>query len=128
MRWRVTPPSHILKGGQQPMTQYILRRILASIPVLFGILVVTFVIARVIPGDPCRASLGEKATAAICERFIHEKGLDKPIYQQLIIYMGDVISGDFGNSIRLSLPVTRLLAERLPTTVELSFAALLISI
>ncbi len=109
------------------MAQYILRRVLASIPVLFGILVVTFIIARVIPGDPCRAILGEKATAAVCERFIHEKGLDKPIYQQLFIYMGEVASGDFGDSIRLSLPVTRLLAERLPTTIELSFAALLIS-
>lgn len=110
------------------MTQYLVRRILASIPVLFGILIVTFIIARVIPGDPCRSILGEKATAAVCERFIHEKGLDKPIYVQLGIYIGEVLSGDFGNSIRLSLPVTRLLVERLPTTVELSFSALLISI
>lgn len=110
------------------MTQYLLRRILASIPVLFGILIVTFIIARVIPGDPCRSILGEKATVAVCERFIHDKGLDKPIYVQLFIYMGEVFRGDFGNSIRLSLPVTRLLVERLPTTVELSFSALLISI
>lgn len=109
------------------MTQYILRRILASIPVLFGILVVTFIIARVIPGDPCKAALGEKATAAVCDRFIREKGLDRPIQEQLFIYVGEVLQGDFGNSIRLSLPVTRLLAERLPTTVELSVAALLIS-
>ncbi len=110
------------------MTQYFLRRVFASIPVLLGILIVTFIIARVIPGDPCRSILGEKATAAVCERFIHEKGLDRPIYEQLFIYMGEVFRGEFGNSIRLSLPVTRLLAERLPTTVELSFAALLISI
>ena len=109
------------------MTQYLLRRILASIPVLLGILIVTFIIARVIPGDPCRAALGEKATAAVCDRFIHEKGLDRPIHEQLIIYIGEVLHGDFGDSIRLSLPVTRLLAERLPTTIELSFAALLIS-
>ena len=110
------------------MTQYFLRRVFASIPVLLGILIVTFIIARVIPGDPCRSILGEKATAAVCERFIHEKGLDRPIYEQLFIYMGEVFRGEFGNSIRLSLPVTRLLAERLPTTLELSFAALLISI
>jgi peptide/nickel transport system permease protein len=109
------------------MTQYLLRRVLASIPVLFGILVVTFIIARVIPGDPCRAALGEKATAEVCDRFIREKGLDKPIHEQLFIYIGDVLQGDFGDSIRLSLPVTRLLAERLPTTIELSFAALIIS-
>src|SRR5688572_17191518 len=122
-----TPAISCSQRRSVKMTQYILRRILASIPVLFGILVVTFIIARVIPGDPCRAILGEKATAAVCERFIHEKGLDKPIYQQLFIYMGDVATGDFGDSIRLSLPVTRLLAERLPTTIELSVAALLIS-
>ncbi len=110
------------------MLQYLLRRVLASIPVLLGILIVTFIIARVIPGDPCRAALGEKATAAVCDRFIHEKGLDKPIYDQLFIYIGEVFRGDFGNSIRLSLPVTRLLVERLPTTIELSVFALLFSV
>lgn len=109
------------------MAQYLLRRILSSIPVLFGILLVTFIIGRVIPGDPCRSILGEKATAAVCERFIREKGLDKPIAQQFVIYMGEVLHGDFGNSIRYSLPVTRLLVERLPTTLELSFAALSLS-
>jgi peptide/nickel transport system permease protein len=110
------------------MIQYILRRIFSAIPVLFGILLVTFVLARVIPGDPCRAILGEKATDAVCDRFIREKGLDKPIPEQFVIYMNEIFHGDFGQSIRLGLPITRLLAERLPTTVELSFAALLISI
>ncbi|MBV6394445.1 MAG: Dipeptide transport system permease protein DppB [Anaerolineales bacterium] len=109
------------------MIQYILRRILTSIPVLFGILLVTFALARLIPGDPCRAILGEKATDAVCDRFIREKGLDKPIMTQFGIYIGEIARGDFGNSIRYSLPVTRLLEERLPTTVELSFAALLIA-
>lgn len=110
------------------MTQYLLRRILSSIPVLFGILIVTFIIARVIPGDPCRAILGEKATPEVCERFNHEHGLDKPIHEQLFVYMGEVLRGDFGESIRFSLPVTRLLIERLPTTVELSLSALMISL
>lgn len=109
------------------MLQYLIRRLIASIPVLLGILIVTFIIARVIPGDPCKAILGEKATPAACERFIREKGLDKPIYEQLFIYMGEMLRGDFGNSIRFNLPVTRLLIERLPTTVELSLAALLVA-
>ncbi|MCB9147090.1 MAG: ABC transporter permease [Anaerolineales bacterium] len=109
------------------MFQYLVRRLLASIPVLFGILVVTFIIARVIPGDPCKAILGEKATPEVCERFIHEKGLDRPIPEQLMVYMGEVLRGDFGNSIRMNVPVTRLLIERLPTTVELSLAALFVS-
>lgn len=109
------------------MLQYILRRLLSSIPVLLGILLVTFALARMIPGDPCRAMLGEKATAATCERFMREKGLDKPIHEQFFIYMKDVARGDFGNSIRFSQPVTRILGERLPTTVELSFSALFLS-
>jgi len=110
------------------MLQYILRRVFTTIPVLFGILLVTFALARVIPGDPCRAILGEKATQAVCDRFIHEKGLDKPIMTQFGIYLGDMTHGEFGQSIRYGMPVTRLLVERLPTTVELSFAALLVSI
>lgn len=109
------------------MLQYILRRLLSAIPVLFGILLVTFALARMIPGDPCRAMLGEKATQATCDRFIREKGLDKPIHEQFFIYMKDIAKGDFGNSLRFSQPVTRILGERLPTTVELSFSALLIS-
>lgn len=109
------------------MLQYILRRLFAAIPVLFGILLVTFALARMIPGDPCRAMLGEKATKATCDRFIREKGLDKPISEQFAIYMKDIARGDFGNSMRFNQPVTRLLVERLPTTVELSFSALLVS-
>ena len=110
------------------MIQYIVRRIFLSIPVLFGILLVTFAIARLIPGDPCRAILGEKATQAVCDRFIREKGLDKPIYVQFGIYLGEVVHGDFGTSVRYGMPVTRLLVERLPMTVELSIAALLVSL
>lgn len=110
------------------MLQYIIRRIFLSIPVLLGILLVTFAIARLIPGDPCRAILGEKATQAVCDRFIREKGLDKPIHIQFGIYLGEMVRGDFGQSVRYGMPVTRMLAERLPMTVELSFFALLISV
>jgi peptide/nickel transport system permease protein len=109
------------------MFQYITRRVIASIPVLLGILLVTFTLARVIPGDPCRAILGEKATEAVCARFIQEKGLDKPILTQFGIYISDMTRGNFGDSFRLGMPVTRLLIERLPTTFELSLSALIIS-
>jgi len=109
------------------MIQYVVRRFFLSIPVLFGILLVTFALARLIPGDPCRAILGEKATDEVCDRFIHEKGLDKPLPVQFGVYLGEILRGDFGTSVRYNLPVTRLLVERLPTTVELSLAALLVS-
>lgn len=110
------------------MTTYILRRLLLSIPVLFGILFVTFALARLIPGDPCRAMLGEKATKVVCDEFNHRHGLDKPILIQFGIYVKEIAQGDFGNSFRFSKPITDLLMERLPITVELSFAALFISI
>jgi len=110
------------------MTQYTIRRILYSIPVLVGILVVTFVIARSIPGDPCKAMLGEKATPETCERFNKEHGLDQPIPVQFWIYMKDVLRGDFGESIRFSRPVTIILIERLPTTIELGLTALFLAV
>jgi peptide/nickel transport system permease protein len=110
------------------MITFILRRILSSIPVLVGILFVTFAIARLIPGDPCRAILGEKATDTICEDFLHRHGLDRPIHIQFITYVGEVVQGDFGDSIRYNKPVTDLLIERLPTTLELTLAAMSFSI
>lgn len=110
------------------MIQYIIRRLLLSIPVLFGILLVTFVLGRLIPGDPCKAMLGEKATQAVCERFMREQGLDQPIPVQFAIYMGDILQGDFGNSIRFSRPVSLILIERLPMTIELSLAALTLAL
>jgi peptide/nickel transport system permease protein len=110
------------------MTTYILRRLLSSIPVLLGILFVTFTLGRLIPGDPCRSILGEHATDEVCNEFIHRHGLDKPIPVQFGIYLKEISQGDFGRSFRFSKPVTELLVERLPITVELSFAALLVSL
>jgi peptide/nickel transport system permease protein len=110
------------------MFQNIIRRILLAIPVLFGIMIVTFALSRMIPGDPCRAMLGEKATADVCARFTVQYGFDKPIPVQFGIYLAKVVQGDFGNSIRFSRPVMLILAERLPMTIELGFFALIISI
>jgi len=110
------------------MTSYIIRRVLLSLPVLFGVLFATFALGRLIPGDPCRAILGEKATDVVCNEFIHRHGLDKPIPVQFATYVGEVVQGDFGRSFRFSKPVTDLMVERLPITIELSFCALFISI
>ncbi len=101
------------------MIQFSVRRILAAIPVVFGVMLVTFFLVRAIPGDPCTAILGEKATPEICERFFAEKGLDEPIPVQFAIYLGDIAKGDFGESIRFKRPITTILLERLPVTVEL---------
>ncbi len=110
------------------MLQYTIRRVLLAIPVIFGILLVTFILARSVKGDPCKAILGEKATQEVCERFIREHGLDKPKLVQFGIYMKDIARGDFGESIRFSRPVTTILIERLPTTIELSVTALVLAV
>ncbi len=110
------------------MIQYTIRRLLLSIPVLLGILIVTFALARMIPGDPCKAMLGEKATVEVCERFAEQYGLNKPIYVQFGIFMNDILHGDFGESIRFSRPVTQILIERLPLTMELGTIALFFAV
>ena len=110
------------------MTRFIVRRILVTIPVLFGIIFIVFALARLIPGDPCRAVLGERATDAVCFDFIHRYGLDQPIPVQFGLYLQQLAAGDLGNSIKHSQPVTELLVERLPTTVELTFWAMLLAI
>lgn len=110
------------------MTQYALRRLLAAIPVIVGVLIVTFVLARAIPGEPCTAMFGEKATPQVCEVFNREKGLDKPLSTQFIIFARDMVTGDFGESIRFKRPVSDILIERLPLTIELGIAALTIAV
>lgn len=109
------------------MLKYIFRRLVASIPVLFGVLAVTFALARAIPGDPCKAILGEKATVEVCERFTREKGLDKPIPVQFSIYLKDLARGNLGDSIRFKRPIIQILIERLPTTFELGFLGLFLA-
>jgi peptide/nickel transport system permease protein len=110
------------------VTRFIVRRLLVTIPVLFGIIFIVFALARVIPGDPCRAVLGERATDAVCDDFIRRYGLDQPIPVQFGLYVQQLASGDLGDSIKHSQPVTELLVERLPTTVELTFWAMLLAI
>ena len=88
------------------MFVYILRRIVLAIPVMIGVLFLTFLLSRLIPGDPCRAMLGEKATAAVCDAFMERTGLNKPIPVQFVYYFGRVLTGDLGDSIRFGRPVT----------------------
>ncbi len=107
------------------MTRYIVRRVLYAIPVLIGIILLVFILARVIPGDPCTATYGEKATPELCAQFSVRYGLDKPIYEQFVIYLGSIAQGDLGSSIRYGRPVTDILIERLPVTVELTILAMI---
>lgn len=107
------------------MLTFTLRRLVLLIPVLLGILLVTFVLLRLIPGDPCYTMLGERATPAQCEVFRQRFGLNDSIPVQFARYVGNLLQGDFGNSIFSRRPVTDILSERLPMTMELTFGAIL---
>ncbi len=110
------------------MLRFILRRLLYSIPVLIGIVVAVFLLARILPGDVCRATLGERATEEVCESFKEENGLNENIFVQFGVYAGNLLTGDLGESLQHRRSVQQLMIERLPVTLQLSVAALLLAI
>ena len=110
------------------MIAFLARRLIVSIPVILGIMAVTFLLGHLIPGDPCRAVLGERATDIICDAFIQRNGLDQPLTTQFALYVEHVVQGDFGTSLRYQRSITDLLAERLPVTMELGMAAMIFAI
>ena len=107
------------------MLQFVGRRLVLAIPVMLGIIILVFVLARVIPGDPCIATYGEKATPELCAAFNARYGLNEPIWTQFLIYLGALLQGDLGTSIRFGRPVSDIIVERLPMTIELTIVALL---
>ena len=109
------------------MIQFTTRRLLLLIPVLVGILLVTFIILRAIPTDPCMAMFGEKATPAMCAQFRERFGLNDNIFVQFGRYMLQMIQGNFGDSIQYHRPVLDYVSERLPMTFELTIGAMLFS-
>ncbi len=109
------------------MTTYVVRRLLISIPVLFGIILAVFAITRILPGDACQVLLGERANQAACNAFNQAHGLDRPIFDQFVTYVTGLFQGDLGTSFRTSRPVSALLVERIPMTLELSIYALTIA-
>ncbi len=109
------------------MLQFLVRRLLLVLPVLVGILFVTFAITRLVPGDPCFVMLGEKATVESCKDFNVRFGLDKSIPEQFVRYVTNLAQGDFGNSLKDHRPITTVISERLPMTIELTILAMLFS-
>jgi peptide/nickel transport system permease protein len=109
------------------MTQFFLRRVALLLPVLVGILFVTFAIARLVPGDPCYVMLGEHATKSQCDAFAVRYGLNDPIVIQFVRYCGQILQGNFGISIRNEQPVMDILLQRLPMTLEITLGAMLFS-
>lgn len=104
-------------------------RLLSAVPALFGVLVLTFILMRVLPGDPAVFfSAGSSAGQAEIEMVRQQMGLDRPLPEQLVRYLWDVARGNLGQSMTTGQPVTRDLAERLPASLELTFSALLLAL
>jgi peptide/nickel transport system permease protein len=110
------------------MTSYIIRRLLSLIPTLFGVSIIVFLFLRMIPGDPALALAGEHATEANVERIREDFGLNKPLPEQYITYMGKVLRGDLGRSILSRRPITDEIRVRFPATLELSMCALIVAL
>jgi peptide/nickel transport system permease protein len=106
---------------------FLLRRALHAVPTLFGLLIVTFLLIRIVPADPAAALAGDNATPQQIENIRHQYGFDRPILEQLVLYLGQVLRFNFGESQYSHRPVGMDIRQRLPATLELTAAALLIA-
>lgn len=109
------------------MTRFILKRLLFLLFILFGVSILVFISVRLIPGDPAQVMLGEKATPESLERLRNQLGLNKPLYEQYFIYLGNLLKGDLGTSITSNNSVMSEIIRKFPATIELSFASMLIA-
>lgn len=109
------------------MLKYTVRRSLAIIPVLLGLLIFVSLLVEFIPGDPARTMLGQHVTEASLAALREKMGLNKPFYVRFGIYLRNLFRGDWGDSIREGRPILKILTERFPATFELSIFAMFFS-
>lgn len=110
------------------MGRYLLQRLLAAIPVLLIVAVVTFSLVHLTPGDPASLMAGDQALPEDIERIKEKLGLNRPLYEQLAIYFWDILRGDFGESVFTKFPVTTLIAQRLEPTISIAIFSQLVAI
>ncbi len=110
------------------MRRYAIRRSLTIVPVLLGVSVLVFSFVHLIPGDPALTMLGERATPEKVAQVRARLGLDRPIWQQYLLYVGNALQGDLGVSIVRGDPVASDLLRRFPATVELATAAIVVAV
>jgi peptide/nickel transport system permease protein len=108
------------------LSAYIAKRLLAAIPVIFGLTIIVFLIMAMIPGDPATAILGSYATPENVEKLNRDLGLDKPLVQQYFIWLGNMLQGDFGRSYTLNRPVIDEVLERFSATLILAGTSLVL--
>ena len=109
------------------MLSFIVRRLALSIPTLFGVLVVVFLLLYVAPGDPVQEMVGERADPETIARLRKELHLDEPLLKQFTLYTGGVLRGDFGNSYITQRPIIQDIRERFPKTLLLAGSAMLLA-
>lgn len=107
---------------------YVLRRVGQLVPAIGTVLLVTFTLIHLVPGDPAGAYAGEYATPESIALLRREYGLDQPLWRQFGTYVSNVLRGDFGTSFSYARPVSTIIAERLPATLLLSVTALVLSV
>src|SRR5262245_55869547 len=104
------------------------RRVLAALPALFLVSLVSFALVRIIPGDPAAQLLGPNATRAQIDALRQQLGLDRPLPLQYVDYMGGLLTGSLGTSLRSRRPIADELGQRLPATFELAVMATVLAV
>lgn len=105
---------------------FLIRRLVFQVFVLFGVLVITFLISHVVPGDPALLLAGPRASSDVVAKIRSDLGLDQPLYRQFLIYLSGLVHGDLGTSVLTRRPVARDIAERFPATFELVTLAMFV--
>lgn len=109
------------------MRRLLFRRLLLTVPVLFGVATLVFSLVHLVPGDPVAAMLGESASPEDMAQLRSTLGLDRPLLEQYVTFMKGAVTGDLGTSLRTNQPVAAAILERLPATFELAIAAMLMA-
>jgi len=108
------------------MVRHFFHRILLTLPALWLVLTMVFLLIHIVPGDPVEQMLGEGASPAQATQLRHSLGLDQPLYMQYLHYLGQIVRGDLGQSFKFQAPVRHVIFERYPATIQLAFLALLV--
>ncbi|QVL35803.1 ABC transporter permease [Aminirod propionatiphilus] len=109
------------------MFSYVIRKILYSVPVIWGVVTVVFILMAVVPGDPARLMMGQRGDPATLARIRADLGLDLPLHRQYFRFLGDMARGDLGKSYRNNERVTTALADRFGATMRLAFWAMVVA-
>ncbi len=106
------------------MIQYFFKRLLQAVPVIIGVIIITFILMYIIPGDPVVSMVGERYSEETIEHLRKKMNLDKPLSIQFVNYVINVFKGDLGNSFITGEPVTKMIMDKFPNTMILAIAAM----